>query len=677
MRHNWRAVLIPLLALAACLAAPWPTARLNSSSSLHLSLLLPANALAQTQERPTVDDLVCLRTVSSVSWSPAGDWIAYVVTEVDTVENGYDSDVWLVSPDGEKNLKLTNSPKSDNAPQFSPDGQWVAFLSGREERQELWLISSVAGEARRLTHRQEGVSSFCWSPDSKSIAFVTRDTLTSDEKEAREKKKFDPKLLDKETRFSHLWRVDVESGQLKRLTRGDFEVSLPAWSPDGKWVAFKFAPTPKTDDQYLKELCLVPSDSGEVRRFPEAYPDEDLIRWTPDSRQVLLCGPRDRMNFVEMSHVFLFSVETGESEELSKGLDNNCREPLPSPDGKFVYFRGQDGCDEHVYRVPIDGGEPVRLTRESGLRSSLSVSPDGRQLACLLENPRKPEDVCVIGLDRESESEYILITDVNPQVRSFSLGEVSTIRWKSTDGWGIEGILVRPVGYVQGSRYPAVVVIHGGPYSFRYANSFDSLLQLLASNGYLVLAPNFRASGGYGQKFQGRKRADWGGGDYDDIMTGVDEIVKLGLADPERLGVTGWSYGGYMTAWIVTHTDRFKAAVEGAGAVNLPSFYGQSDIKAYRKFEFTGEPWEKPEIYRKLSPLSYVKNVKTPVLLVHGELDERVPMPQAQEMYTALRALGVDVEFVTYPREGHGVREPNHRRDMLTRYVNWFDRYLK
>ena len=344
-----------------------------------------------------------------------------------------------------------------------------------------------------------------------------------------------------------------------------------------------------------------------------------------------------------------------------------------SPDGRFIYVPGAAGVYGQLLKVPTAGGEPQPVFERAGAYSSIDISPDGRMLAFGFNDAKAPDNIYVATVaGREAKQ----ITDLNPNVKEYSIAETEVIKWKGADGLEIEGILVKPVGFERGKRYPTILQIHGGPYG-RFSYGFNSRAQILANNGYAVLMPNPRGSTGYGHKFTTANLKDWGGKDYQDIMAGVDEVIRLGIADQNRLGVMGGSYGGFMTFWVITQTDRFKAAIGHAGISDWYSFHGQSDVPGLMEYGFGGMPWTARETYTKYSPMSHVDRVKTPIMITHGEQDRRVPIAQAEQYYRALRKRGVEVVFVRYPREGHGIAEPNHQIDLVNRQLEWFDRHVK
>jgi dipeptidyl aminopeptidase/acylaminoacyl peptidase len=398
--------------------------------------------------------------------------------------------------------------------------------------------------------------------------------------------------------------------------------------------------------------------------------------WAPDSRAIALATSNDRAKHVDKNDLWLVPVDRGASVDapakLTADYDEDAETPAWDPDSRTLRFFGAHGVHTRWVAVARRGGTTAGADF-AGSASSPRIASNGRT-AWIRSSTNEPDEIWIA--DRPGEAGRPL-TSMNSAVSKLALGETSSVKWKSRDGTLIEGVLLRPRGTPRGAKLKTLLLLHGGPYGTRFDFGFQAMPQFIASHGYQILMPNFRSSGGYGTAFMLRKRADWGGADYQDCMSGVDSLIAWKLADPARLGVYGGSYGGHLTIWTITQTDRFKAAALRAGAVDYASFAGQTDARRYRRFEFEGWPWENPEGYRRLSPLTYIANAKTPTLILVGEQDARVPMPQSKQLYSALTALGVPAEFVHYPREPHGLREYRHRWDFAMRHLNWFDRWIR
>ncbi len=689
----------------------------------------------EKQELKTLkpEDIVAMKGLGGAAISPDGKWGTFVrsVPVLEAEKSEHRSHIWLVSvgqaaslpdvsgsarlPDGagqalpsREPFQLTNGPNGDGDPQWSPDSTRIAFVSKRNgDKNQIWMVPIGGGEARQLTHTKNGASTPRWSPDGKRIAFLMQEK-ESEAEEKRKKAKDDPVIVGQnDFKQTHLWVIDVETMEAEpellftlpegksdqgdekeqdqkdksqRLTEGGCHVSDPRWSPDGKQMAFVSAPSPKSDDTMFKATVqILDVETKAIRKLTPYDGGESAPRWSPDGTLIAFLyspegyGQRD-------PHII--PVEGGMPTNLTLAFDRNTDTPVWSPDGATLYFGAMDGVRRHLYAIsplpPVHGGAKVgeirRITQGDCVIGGISVADDGDTFLCSRATLHTPADLWAGSLHT---GELRQLTKLNPQIEDFALGKTRVIRWKSSDGLEIEGLLCLPVGYEEGKSYPLIVEPHGGPHGGARDLGFKPQWHYFSGEGFAVFAPNFRGSDGYGRDFARANFGDWGIGDYQDIMTGVDNLIEQGIAHPERLVVGGWSYGGYMTAWMITQTDRFKAAMKGCGITNHVSMYGQTDIPSFMQLYFAdGSPAQQLELYRKLSPMSYTHRVKTPTLILHGAEDKRVPLPQSEEFYAVLKAVGVDVEFVKYPREGHGIGEPRHALDVLKRQLAWYKKYV-
>ena len=640
-----------------------------------LTFILPVLILSVEKRPMTVDDLFKLKRVSNPQISPDGSLIVFVVRFPDLKKDRYTSDLYLVRTKDGSVIQLTTSEGGEYSPQFSPDGKLIAFLSNRDKKTQIWLINPRGGEAYKLTNSKSGVSSFVWSPDGKKIAYIAYDPPTKEEKE-RKKKKEDVEVVDKDIKMGRLFVIDLETKKVKKLTKGNYTASSPTFSPDGKMIAFVRRPTPKADDGDKSDIMLVPAEGGEVKPLVVRPGSDSSPRWSPDGKLIAFLSSDGKESEIAVSRICIVPAEGGKPRNISRSFDRSPRSLVWSPDSSKLYFLALDGVVSNLYSIEVKTEKITKLTAEDGVIGSFSLTKDGKLMALTKEDPYHPADVYLSEVERYNPKK---LTDMNPWVKELALGEVRTIHWKSKDGLKIEGLLILPVGYTPGKRYPLITQIHGGPSgvmtrSFQCSYGRDG--QILAGLGYAVFQPNFRGSSGYGEAFLRGDVRDWGKGDYNDIMTGVDYLIEQGIADPEKLGVSGWSYGGYMTSWIVTQTDRFKAAAYGAGLTDLYSMYTLNDIPRALDAYFGGPPWDNFDLYWNSSAMKYVTRVKTPTLIFQGGRDARVPPPQSWEFYQALKRLGVPTKLIIYPREGHGLREPNHQRDKAEREISWFNKYI-
>ncbi len=596
--------------------------------------------------------------------------------------------VHRVAVEGGEPSQLTFGEKGEGAPLWSPDGRWVSFLAARgkeeEAKRQIWLMRAAGGEALRLTDVKEGVTAYRWAPDSSRIAFTSRDPHAPEE-EQRRKRRDDPAVYEGDSRMTHLWTVDVESREAVQRTRGSALTvkGAPSFSPDGSRIVLTAAPTlllrDERDDIYILTLEgdrieKITSNPG-PDRSPVFSPDGRTIAFLtkPNSNQPLPDGTQ--VPELRNARLALYDISTKAVRELADpSFDRIPGEPRFSPAGDRILFTVGDGAYQEIYAYEIAPGRYTKLT-EGAYVTLGGSSRDGSTTAISLESAEAPAEVFVASRDLARRKK---LTAMNPEVESFALGASEVVTWKSTEGYEVEGVLLKPVGYQEGKRVPLLVVAHGGPtgahfnyFRMRYGDGG----QHWAGQGWSVLYPNPRGSTNYGEEFMRGNLADWGGGDYRDIMAGVDAMVAAGIADPEKLAIQGWSYGGYMTCWTVSQTTRFKAAMIGAGLTNLVSMYGTNDIPNYLGTFFNGTLGPETEhLYRERSGLTYVSQVTTPTLILHGSADERVPIGQPMEFFRALKDRGVPAELVFYPREGHGFQEYYHRLDRMKRQYEWISR---
>jgi len=634
----------------------------------------PAGHTASTVAAPfTLGHALTMSTISDLTWSPDGRRLAFVVGAPDTSEDTNNQDLWLLDLDTHGARRLTHHPKNDSSPTFSPGGDTIAFVatrgSGEDAKPAIYMMSLRGGDPWPFGRYDEAVGEVRWSPDGRYLAFVKIDTLAKSIREWR-KKKWDQVVEDERLQFPALWVTEIATGTQRRLTSGAHYVWNMRWSPDSRSIAFLVSPTGKPDDENLVDIGIVPVQGGPLRTLGVIG---SPFSWSPDGRWIAWSNGSDRNVHVGKSDLWVIPASGGKPVNLTAGFDEDAEAPAWSSDSDTLYFHAARGTSTVLAAVARTGGG-VRLGADRRGEAGAPVIARTGAVAWTRSGPLEPTEVWVA--DRASEPGRAM-TAIHAGVAQLALGATRTVRWTSTDGTPVEGVLVRPHSAPQRGPLKTLVLLHGGPYTSRYSLGFQPMAQFFAAAGYQVFMPNFRSSGGYGTAFMMRKRSDWGGQDWDDVMAGVDSLVKWGLADASRLGVLGHSYGGYLSAWAITHTHRFKAACVSAGAVDLAAHYGQSDIHRYRAYDFEGAPWESPEHWTRASPITTVASVTTPTLILVGESDQRVPMPQSQELYQALTTLGVPTQFVHYPREPHGLREPRHRADWLTRMRGWFDRWIQ
>ena len=662
-----------------------PTAgRLFSVALLLLSLFTsPLAGLAQSAWTPEMEMKV--KTVGAVRVSPDGKKVAYTVSgPVMTPDKSeFVTQIWLANSDGSEAVQLTYAEKSSDNPRWSPDGKMLAFTSGRSGKPNLYVLRLVGGESEQLTDVKSGVGNFAWAPDGTRIAFVMREAPT-DEEEKGTKGKDDWRWIDENVKVNRLNVIDLEKDangkrEPKILTKegnvqGDFD-----WSPDNKTIVFTRTRMPKADYWTTSDLFAVDIASGAVRTLAATNASESDPSFSPDGRWISFIVSDDPPRWAGYRRIAVVPADGGALPRvLAETFDAQPGVVDWSSDGKRIYFVETRGTVSRVATIDVSTGAITDVNKGNEVLSGISLNGARNMLGFTMQSPDKAPEAFVASLQNFVP---VQVSRVNVDLPKLPVGKTEVIKWKSSDGQDIEGLLTYPVNYKAGTRVPLLLVIHGGPagvFSQTYlAGRGVYPIASFASRGYAVLRPNPRGSSGYGQKFRFANIKDWGGGDYQDLMTGVDHVIGMGVADPERLGVMGWSYGGFMTSWVITQTKRFKAASVGAAVTNLMSFIGTADIPSFIPDYFGGQPWENLEIYRTHSAMFNAKGVTTPTLIQHGEADERVPISQGYEFYNALKVQNVPVRMITFPRMPHGLNEPKMVLKSKQTNLEWFDKYLR
>jgi dipeptidyl aminopeptidase/acylaminoacyl peptidase len=624
----------------------------------------------------TFDDVLAVKTVSDAQVSPDGRWVAYVVTRADMKENSSDADIWLAQVSGGQPVRLTTNKKNDNQPRWSPDSKSIGFVSARDEKPQLFLMSPFGGEPDKLTDSKSGVQSFQWSPDGKRIAFTAQQEMTPEE-EKKQKEKDDAQVVDKNFKFTRIWVIDVQTKKAAELVKNDYSASDPQWSPDGRSIAYTSTPTPKADDGSLSDIWIIDVDSNRQRKLVDNDGPDNAPRWSPDGKSIAFLTRDAKSGLLGQSRLTVVSSEGGSPRELAPRFEYQAGAPTWSADGRNIYFNAAVRTVNQLFSVPETGGEAKQVSNVSGVMSQATFSRDRWVVAFSKSDTQNPPEIYVAR--SLSLIGPVKLSDHNAHLRDLALGSSEVIRWKSKDGMEIEGVVIYPIGYDRSKRYPMVSLIHGGPsgvWTQSFPSGWGNFGHVWAGKGWVVFYPNVRGSSAYGEKFLLANVRDWGGGDYQDIQTGVDHLIAKGVADPDRLAQSGWSYGGYMTAWTLTQTNRFKAVMVGAGLTNMYSMYSTNDLQRVLEGYFGVQPWDDAEFYWRKSAMAFIKQAKTPTLILHGAVDLRVPVGQAQELYMGLRKNNVPVELVFFPREPHGLQEPRHQLDKMRREYAWFSKYV-
>lgn len=622
----------------------------------------------------SIEDHATMPQPFTPRWSPDGTRIAYVLSRADLEKSAYDTDVWVIDADGRNDRQLTRARGADLRPRWSPDGTRIAFLSDRDGKNAVHVIDVAGGESRKLIDVPAAVREFEWSPDGKWMAFTRFDELTAEEgKRAREKD--DARVVGEGRKPVHLHIAGADGLGARRLTSGEFSVTTFSWSPDGRTIAFERAPGLTLDDLYRSDIYRIAVESGEVRPLVVRPGLDHFPTFSRDGKWLAFTTTGGVHDWLREHEVHVMPAEGGPSRNVSQNYDR-------TPDaiqwsGGALWIEGPWNSTTQLYRVSADGSGWTDTTKFEGEVSGADVHGD--RAVYVRQSLTEPPELYA-GTTR--------LTNHNAAYRDRTLGETRLIRWKNPkDGLEIEGLLTLPIGY-KGGRVPLITFVHGGPAN-RFEQAYLGYLahifapQVLAAHGYAILRPNPRGSGGYGVAFRQANRNDWAGMDWLDINAGINHLIASGIADPERLGMMGWSYGGYMTAWAIGHSDRFRAFTAGAAVTDLLSFHGTTDVRDFVPFYFdrTDRPFDDGadghaplslELLRSRSPVWHLKKSAAKVLILHGEADERVPLSQGTMLYRLLDELGVDVKMVVYPRTGHQVREPKLRMDMMRRNLEHF-----
>ncbi len=664
------------------------------AATLFLLMPLAGEVRAADRRLLTLDDLFEVRDVSGPQIAPDGAWVAYTVSVTDAKGDKEDSDVWMTSWDGQRTLRLTWSKESESSPRFSPDGQWLAFLSSRDydaETEQVWIFNRAGGEAERVTDLKGGVSDYVWSPDGKRLAIVARDPdpeATEGSKDKAEKKTPLPIVIERfqfkedeigylGKRRQHLYVVDLAARKAEPLTSGATDEALPAWSPDGASIAFvtKRGPDPDRNDNW--DLYVIAAKAGATPRQVTTHdgPDgapywESRPAWSPDGKSIayLQGGPQKLIEYA-VHQLAVVPAAGGAPRLLAPALDRNVQKPHWSSDGTSIVFLLEDDRSVHLARVPASGGKVERILTGRRVVSDFDMGRDGR-IAVLSSTPLEPYEVFALkGPDLRP-----LSRQNQELLAKLRLAATEEIGFKSKDGTAVDGLLVKPADAPAG-KSPTLLRIHGGPVD-QFQNEFRFDWQLFAAHGYAVVGANPRGSSGRGEEYSKAIFADWGNKDVQDVLAAVDHVVAQGVADPDRLGVGGWSYGGMMTNYTIAQDTRFKAAVSGAGISNILAGYGTDQyIRDYENE--LGQPWRSLDAWLHVSfPFLHADRIVTPTLFLCGEKDFNVPLLNSEQMYQALRSLGRDTMLVIYPGQYHGLTTPSYLRDRLERYLAWYDRYL-
>lgn len=654
-------------------------------------------SFGQLAPRPLrLDDLFKIQDVRDPQLSPDGKWVAYVVSTTDVKADKSSTDIWMVNYDGKETRRITYSPDNESSPRWSPDGKYLSFLSARpgpNKGGQIWLLDLNGGEARQLTDIKGSLSGYEWSPDSQRIAMVVGDPdpdADSDSAGGANAKPPKPIVIDRykykqdgagyllSGRRSYVYLYDTRTKKLDRLTKSKFDESSPSWSPDGTQISFFSNRNDDPDREPAAQVFVAESTAGATEKAvtPITSRGGGSAQWSPDGKWLaFLENDEKQFSAYGMPHLTLVASNGNSAPtrfKASEDLDRGVSTPRFSPDGKSISFLVTDNRSVYPARASLAGGKVERLMESPIVIGSW--------------NQAKDKTVVISGSNSKAGEIYAFergklrqLTHHNDDLfAELNLPATEEIGFKSKDGTDVYALLTYPVGYVKGTKVPLLLRIHGGPNS-QDQHSFSAERHFFAANGYAVLAVNYRGSSGRGQKFSRAIAADWGNLEVQDLLAGVDHVIKMGVADPDKLGVGGWSYGGILTDYVIASDTRFKAGTSGAGTAFTVAFYGTDQYIIQYDYEI-GPPWDPKawETYQKISyPFLHADRIKTPTLFLGGERDFNVPVQGSQQMYQALRSLGIDTQLIIYPNENHGIQRPSYVRDRYERYLGWYDKYVR
>jgi dipeptidyl aminopeptidase/acylaminoacyl peptidase len=652
---------------------------------LSAALLFCAAAGAAGIPVPTIEESLSMKSVAGAQISPDGRFVAYTVQQANWDENDFYTQIWIAMPYTGERYQLTSGKKSSSGAQWSPDSRRLAFTSDRDGKRQIYLISSAGGEATALTAEENGVGSIAWSPDGTAIAFTSSGPDAKARKDRKEKFG-DFEIVGGDYNMNHLWLLKLPTElpndpkklpKPEPLTKGDgFSVGAFSWSPDGKRIAFSASRDPDLGSSDTETLYVLDLADLHVKKLLESGGPNGNPKWSPDGKEIAYTTSNGQQFFYYANrYLAVISAEGGQPRLLSKDFDEDPNLLDWGPDG--IYYTATQKTASHLYRIDPATRAIRRISGPDAFHASgASFTKDHRTFAATGAAPNHFPEIFVSPV-----TDFVprYLTDVAAQYKDFRLATREVVQWKSKDGAGMEGILLKPADFDPARKYPLLVVIHGGPTGVDtplLAADRTYPVERFVAKGALVLKPNYRGSAGYGEKFRALNVRNLGVGDYDDVITGVDSLIARGFVDKDRVGAMGWSQGGYISAFITCYSDRFKAVSVGAGISDWMTYYVNTDIHPFTRQYLKATPWEDPEIYRKTSPITYVNRAQTPTLIQHGDQDKRVPPPNAFELYQALKDRNVPVKLILYKGFGHPINKPKQQRAVMEHNYDWFSKYI-
>ena len=651
--------------------------------TLGLSLVL-LSSIAVAQSTVWDPDLqIKLKAVGTPRVSPDGKRVVYTVSEavMSADKSEYVTQLWLGTIATRQSIQLTFGDKSSSNPKWSPDGNWIAFTSNRKDsKNNIYLLSANGGEAEPLTDVKTSVANFDWSPDGRSIAFLMADAK-SEEEEKNDKARNDYRWVDENIKMTRLYVLPIQKDsngkrEPRKLTTANYNVEGFDWSTDSSRIAFTFTKSPVANEWTTADVSIVDVASGNISVLANSTAAAETSPvFSPDGKSIALLIAEPR--WAQAALIQVVSTSGGQPKTLVASFDSQPGMIGWSADSQRIFFSESKGTLTQVYAYDVAGNRIEEVKTSQAVYTGLDLNRSHTMFGFIRQTADTPGDVYVASV---ADFAPVQISRVNADAKIPAIGRTEVVRWKSKDGRDVEGLLTYPVGYKTGERVALILNVHGGPAGV-FSQSFIGgrgvyPIATFASRGYAILRANPRGSSGYGTEFRRANSKDWGGGDYQDLMTGVDKVIEMGVADPDRLGVMGWSYGGFMTSWIVTQTKRFKVASAGAPVTNLMSFNGTADIPGFIPDYFGGQSWDVMDLYQKHSPMFNVKGVSTPTMIQQGDADIRVPISQGYEFYNALKAQGVPTRMLVLPRQPHGPTEPKMQLIAMKTNLEWFEKYL-
>jgi len=663
-------------------------------SLLVLACVAALSASAQTSRRPLrVSDLYQVRDIEDPQRSPDGQWVAYTLSAADSATDKNHTDIWMVRWDGSQTIQLTSGTDGANSPRWSPDGRYLGFLSSRgdsEETTQLWLMNRQGGEGERATQLTGDVEDYAWAPDGKHIVLAVTDE-PEDSSKAGKSKKPKPIVIDRYQfkqdivgymgkKRTHLYLFDVETHKAEIMTPGPYDEEGPVWSPDGTRIVFVSKRFPTDVDRADNwDLFVMDAKPGAPAKQlttslgQDNPPERGRVAWSPDGATIayLAGNPDPKLFAYDQFQLAIIPSSGGTPRVVSPAFDRPVSDPRWSSDGKSITVLVTDDRSQYPARFDVASGQVTRLLPGQLVANHASLGADDAVTA-LVTTDTQPGEIVAI-----EHGNVRRLTHANDAwLSGIQLSGAEEFASRSKDGADVHGLIIKPVGYVQGKKYPTLLRIHGGPEG-QDQHEFSFERQLFAANGYAVIEANYRGSNGRGEEYEKAILADWGHKEVLDLLGAVDHVVAMGLADTSRLGIGGWSYGGILTDYTIATDHRFKAATSGAGSALQLAMYGVDEYITQYVAEL-GQPWEHPELWLKVSyPFFHANKINTPTLFLGGDQDFNVPLIGGEQMYQALRALGVPAELIIYPGAYHGITRPSYRTDRLQRYLDWYATYLK